>query len=112
MGVRNPWGIPAAGRRPRGAGPPEPRIVALVERVDRLVAEFGELGAPPGPAAHGIILVDRPDDVDLLTVVHLIPERLQHFSYRRSLGITAVHEPGDVLEADVAGQQFFVIQHA
>ena len=112
MGVRDSRGIPAAGRRPCRAGPSEPRIAALIERVERLVAEFGELRAPPGPATHGIVLVDGPDDVDLLAVVHLIPERLQHFSYGRSFGIAAVHQPGDVLEADVAGQQLFVIQDA
>ena len=52
------------------------------------------------------------DDVDLLAVVDLIPERLQDLADRRAVGVAAVHQPRHVLEADVAGLQLFVVEHA
>ena len=52
------------------------------------------------------------DDVDLLSVVHLIPDRLEDLANRRALGVAAVHQAGDVLETDVAGLQLLVIEDA
>ena len=80
--------------------------------MQRLVAQLRELGAPPGAAAHGAVVEDRADDVDFLAVVDLVPERLQHLADRRRVGVAAVHQARDVLEADVAGLQLFVVQHA
>ena len=99
-------------RLPGVAGPAEPAVAILIEDVERLVAQLGELGAPAGAAAHRAVLLDGADDVDLLAVVDLIPERLQHLPQRRPLGVAPMHQPGDVLQADVAGQQFLVIEHA
>ena len=76
-------------RLPFVAGPSRPPVAILIEDVERLVAQLRELRAPAGPAAHRAVVVDRPDDVDLLTVVDLIPERLQHLPQRRPLGVTA-----------------------
>jgi hypothetical protein len=37
---------------------------------------------------------------------------LKHFANRRRVGIAAVHQAADVLEADVAVLQLFVVEHA
>ena len=94
------------------AGPGEPAVLLLIEHVQRLVAQLGELGAPAGAAADRAVVEDRADDVDLLAVVHLIPERLQHLADRRRVGVAAVHQPRHVGQADVAGLQLFVIEDA
>ena len=59
------------------ARPREPAVLFLIEHVQRLVAQLGELGAPARSAAHRPVVEDRADDVNLLAVVDLIPERLQ-----------------------------------
>ena len=82
--------------------PTEPAVALLVEDEERLVAELGELGAPAGAALDGVVGQDLADDVDLLPVVHLVPDRLQHLLEERRVGIRAVHELADVREADVA----------
>ena len=104
-------GCPAGGFQsaPR---PLEPAVLLLIEHEQRLVAQFGELGAPAGPAADRAVLEDRADDVDFLAAVDLIPQRLQDLAERRAVGVAAVHQPRDVLEADVARLQLFVVQHA
>ena len=38
--------------------------------------------------------------------------RLQHLANRRRVGVAPVHQPRHVFQADVAGLQLFVIQHA
>src|SRR6185436_11454088 len=44
--------------------------------------------------------------------VDLIPDRLQDFPQRRTVGVAAVHQLRHVLEADVAGLQFLMIEDA
>src|SRR5262249_53985072 len=67
---------------------------------------------PPGATAHGAVREHRADDVDLLAVVDLVPERLQDLPNRLGFRVTAVHQPRYVLETDVAGQQLLVVEHA
>src|SRR5215813_11728342 len=102
MGDHRP--LRAGGLDPFGAGPSLPAVLLLVEHVERLVTELGELGAPPGATAHGAVREHRADDVDLLAVVDLVPERLQDLPNRLGFRVTAVHQPRYVLETDVAGQ--------
>ena len=106
-------------QRPRSIGgfpfiaaPPEPEVLFLVEHVHRLVAQLGEFGAPSGPAAHGPIVEDRANDVDLLAAVDLVPQCLQDFADSRAVGVSTMQEPPEVLQAHVAGLQLLVIQHA
>src|SRR5687767_4898524 len=94
------------------AVPPEPAVLVLIEDVERLVAQFGELGAPAGSAAHGAIVEDRSDHVDFLAAVDLVPERLQNLPKRRAVGIGPVHQSPDIRQADVTGLQLLVIQDA
>ena len=94
------------------AAPAEPAVLVLIEDVQRLVAQLGELGAPPGPAAHGAVVQDRADDVDFLAVVYLIPEGLEHLADGRAVAVAPMHQARDVLEADVARLELLVIQHA
>ena len=77
---------------PPVAGPAEPAVLLLIEDVQRLVAEFRELGAPPGAASHGAVVQDRADHINLLALIDLVPQRLQHLAQRRRIGIAAVHQ--------------------
>ena len=96
----------------RVAIPREPAVLLLVEDEQRLVAQLRELRAPARAAAHGEIGLDRADHVDLLAVVDLIPDALQDLAERRRVRIPPVHQPRDVGEADFAGSELFVIEHA
>src|SRR5439155_23889292 len=51
---------------PRFAGPGKPAALLLIEDVQRLVAEFRELGAPSGAASHRVVIQDGADHIDLL----------------------------------------------
>src|SRR6185295_2428121 len=84
----------------------------LIEDMKWLVTELRELRAPAGSSAHSSIIEDRTDDVDLLSVIDLVPDGLQDLSKRRALGVTPVHQAGHVLEADIACQQLLVIEYA
>src|SRR4051812_49160006 len=99
-------------RLPVGSRPAEPAVLLLVEDAERLIAQLGELRAPAGAAAHRAIVLDDTDDVNLLAAVHLVPQRLEDLAQRRTVGVAAMHQPRDVLEADVAGLQLLVIEHA
>src|ERR1019366_1645198 len=90
--------------------PGEPAVLLLIEHVQRLVAQLRELGAPPRAAADRAIVLNRADDVDLLAVVHLIPEGLQDLADGRGVSVAPVHQARDVGEADVARLQFFVVE--
>jgi hypothetical protein len=105
-------GVPIGQRLPLLARPPRPSVAILIEHEQRLVAQLRELRTPSRPASHSAVVEDRTDDVDFLAVVHLVPERLQHLAQRRAFDVPPVHEPRDVLQADVAGQQLLVIEHA
>src|SRR5688572_23035729 len=96
---------------PGRACPAIPAVAILVEDVERLVAQLREFRAPARAAAHGIVVLNRADDVDLLAVVHLIPQRLQDLPERRPFRVPAAHQLRDVLEADVAGEQLFVVEN-
>src|SRR5436190_23653989 len=87
---------------PVAAGPFEPAVLVLIEDEQRLVAELRELRTPARAPADRLVVEDRADDVDLLAVVDLIPERLQHLADRRRVGIAPVHQLRHVLEAHVA----------
>src|SRR5439155_11417223 len=95
---------------PIGAGPGKPGILLLVENKQRLVAELRELRAPPGAALHRAVVQHGADDVNLLAVVDLIPNRLKDSSDRRRIAVSPIHQAGDVLEADIARFQFFVVE--
>ena len=97
---------------PVGPRPAKPAVLLLVEHAQRLVAQLRELGPPSRPAAHRAVVNDGADDVDLLAVVDLVPQRLQHLSDRGAVGVPAVHQAREVLEAHVAGLQLLVIEHA
>src|SRR2546427_4926390 len=51
-----------------GARPREPLVGALVEHVQRLVAQLRKLSAPAGATAHRAIIQDGADHVDFLAV--------------------------------------------
>src|SRR5262249_16642435 len=108
MGNRR-WAIE---RLPVIAAPPKPLILVLVEHEERFIAELCEFSAPSRSAANSAVVENCADDVDLLAVVHLIPERLQHFANRGTVGVWAIHETRYVLEADVAVLQFLAIEDA
>src|SRR5688500_4735470 len=92
--------------------PGKPGVALLVEDMQGLIAELGELGAPAGAAFNGFVFQDLADDKDLLAVIDLIPDALQEFTQRRTVGITAVHQPRDIFEADVTILQLFVVENA
>jgi NADH dehydrogenase len=92
--------------------PPEPGLLILIEHMQRLIAEFCELGAPSSAAAHGLVVEDGADHPDFLPTVHLIPQCLQHFPERGAVGVSPMHEARNVRQAYIAILQLFVIQHA
>ena len=87
-------------------------FLLLIEDEERLVTELGELRAPAGAAANGLIRLDRADDVDLLAVVDLIPDALQDLAERRRIRVAAIHEPRHIREAHFARRKLLVIEHA
>src|SRR5262249_48313372 len=52
------------------------------------------------------------DDVDLLSVVDLVPDRLEHFAEQRRVRVVAVHDVRHVAETDVALLELARRQHA
>ena len=92
--------------------PSKPRILGLVEDVQRLVAELGELGPPTRAALDGLVVQDGAHDEDFLPVIDLVPDALKNLAQRRAVGVAAVHQARNVFEADVAGFEFLVIQNA
>ncbi|MEZ4654829.1 MAG: hypothetical protein R3E12_14890 [Candidatus Eisenbacteria bacterium] len=92
------------------AGPPEPRILVLVEHEERLIAQLGELRSPSGAAPDRLIVEDLPDHVDLLARVDLMPDRLQHLLEEGRVPILAMHHAANVLEADVAVEELLVVE--
>src|SRR5437667_302546 len=58
-----------------------------------------------GATGHGVVRVDPAHDEDLLRVVHLVPDRLQHLAEERCVGKLPVHELAHVAEAHVAAPQ-------
>src|SRR6058998_3323127 len=83
MCVRDERAVSRAALLPLVAGPGEPAVFLLIEDVQRLVAQLRELRAPSGAAANRAVLEHGTDDVDLLSAVHLIPDRLEDLSDRR-----------------------------
>src|SRR5437016_1359937 len=90
---------------PSLAAPAEPSVALLVEDVKRRVQDLRKLAGHAGATGHGVVRVDPAHDEDLLGVVHLVPDRLQHFAEERRVGILAVHELAQVAEAHVAAPQ-------
>src|SRR5690242_15698296 len=86
------WRVRGAALLPVLAGPREPAVPVLIEHVQLLVAQFRELRAPSRAAADGAVLLHGADDVNLLTVVDLIPDRLEDFSNRGRIGVAPVHQ--------------------
>ena len=97
---------------PGVAGPPEPAVLLLVEDVQSLVEELGVLGAHAGAAHDRRVGLDLAHQEDVLAVVHLMPDALQHLAEERRVGIAPVHELADVRQAHVAVLQLLVGQHA
>src|SRR5438132_8578938 len=87
---------------PRVARPAEPAVARLVEDVDRLVEELGELGRHARSTRDRVVRLDAADHEDLATVVHLVPDALQDFPEERGVGVAAVHQLRQVGEAHVA----------
>src|SRR3989440_6356529 len=77
---------------PGGAVPAKPFLLLLIEDEERLVAELREFRTPARAALDGIVLENLADDVDLLAVVDLVPDRLQHLSKQPALAVVAEHE--------------------
>src|SRR5437867_2374772 len=90
---------------PTLAAPAEPSVALLVEDVERRVHDLRVLAGHAGATGHGVVRVDSAHDEDLLGVVHLVPDRLQHFAEERGVGILPVHELAQVAEAHVAASQ-------
>src|SRR4051794_28649859 len=65
-------------RKPGLIAPREPAVAFLIEDEERLVTELGELRAPARSALDRVIRQDRADHVDLLAVVDLVPDALEH----------------------------------
>ena len=82
-------------------------------RVQRLVAQLRELGAPARAAPHGVVRQDRADHVDLLAGVHLMPQRLQDLPDGDALGIPPVHAAATHAQRLTSpGLQLLVIERA
>src|SRR4029079_2788271 len=78
---------------PLGAGPRKPHAFFLIEHEERLIAQFREFGAPPGATLWRAVVERSADDVDLLAIVHLIPDRLKNSANGGRVGEPAVHQP-------------------
>ena len=72
--------------------PPVPGVALLIEDEQGLVAQLGELGAPPRAALDGPVGEYFPDHVDLLPLVDLVPDALQDLPDGRAGGIAAIHQ--------------------
>src|SRR5262245_4111472 len=97
-------------RPPLRSRPAEPAASVLIEDAQGLVAQLRELGAPARSAADRAVLENHADDVDLLAAVHLVPQRLEDLPERGAVGVAAMHQLRDVLEAHVTGEQLLVIE--
>src|SRR5262249_42201498 len=97
---------------PRLAGPARPAVAILVEDVEALVEELGVLRAHAGAAHDGTIGLDLPDQEDVLAVVDLVPDALQHLAEQRRVRVAPGHQPAHVGEADVAVLELGVGQDA
>src|SRR2546426_1745042 len=97
---------------PSLAAPAEPSVALLVEDVERLVQDLRVLASHARATGHGVVRVDLPHDEDLLGVVHLVPDRLQHLAEERRVGKLPVHELAHVAEAHVAAPQLGARQDA
>jgi hypothetical protein len=89
VGMRDDRARVRTERLPLAAAPSEPRVFALVEDVQRLVAQLCELGPPACSAPHGVIRQDRSDHINLLAGVHLVPQGLQDLPDSDALGLTS-----------------------
>src|SRR5947208_10145849 len=97
---------------PSLAGPAEPSIALLVEDVERLVQDLRVLASHARAPGHGVVRVDLPHDEDLLGVVHLVPDRLQHLAEERRVGKLPVPGLSRVPHARVAAPQLGARQDA
>ena len=79
---------------------------------ENLVADFAEFRAPACAALDGFVRQNFSDDKDFLSIVNLIPDRLQNFTESRIVRIAAVHQAGNIFQRNVAVFQLFVIKHS
>src|SRR5688572_17189473 len=98
MWVRDQRSFGATGGFPVFTGPTKPLVLLLIEDIQRFVTQLRELGRPTRAAAYCLVLEDRANHVDLLTVVDLIPQRLQDFANLGAVGVATMHETRDVFE--------------
>src|SRR4030095_16453634 len=87
-------------------------LLVWLEDEERLFTQLGESRPPASATAYRPVVLHGADHVDLLTVVDLIPQRLQNLSKRRPFGVTPIHQARNVRKADVAGEQLLVIEDA
>jgi len=104
--------VVAAPFLPPGVRPRAPLVLRLIEHVQWLVAELGELGAPAGAALDVPIRKDGAHHEDLLPVVDLVPDALEHLAEGGGVAVAPIHEPRHIREAHVAGIQFLVVEDA
>src|ERR1039457_5545681 len=97
---------------PGFAVPAEPARANLIEHVNWPIEQARILGRDTRAARDRVIRVDPADDEDLLPVVDLVPDRLQHLAEHGRVRILAVHELAQVAEADVAMAQLRLGENA
>ena len=74
--------------------PGKPLAALLVEDVERFVTELGEFRAPSGTTFYSSVVQNLADNVDLLSMVDLMPNALEDFSEHRTVGIAPIHQTG------------------
>jgi hypothetical protein len=95
---------------PLSAIPFGPGVFILIKYVKRLIAYLGEFRAPAGSSFDGAIVLNDPDDKHFIGIIDLMPDALQNFFEQRTRGVTAVHQFGNITEADITFLKFFGCQ--
>src|SRR5262245_55370901 len=91
--------------------PGKPLAALLIENMEGLVAEFGELGAPPSTTLDCLVLENLANNVNLLPVIDLVPDALKDFAKHRTVGVASVHQTRQILHTDVSSLQLLMIEY-
>ena len=87
-----------------------PGLALLIKDVQRLVAQLGKFSAPAGTTLDGVVVENLAHDEDLLALIDLVPDRLQHLAKGGTLAVAPMHQLRHVGQADITAGQFFVIE--
>ena len=101
-----------AGTFPGFAVPAEPSGTDLIEDIHRPIEQLGVLGSDTCATGDGVVRVDFSDHEDLLPVVDLVPNGLQHLAEHGCVRVLPVHELAEVAQAHIAVAQLCLGQDA